>query len=163
MVDPWGAAPRAIDTFTIPTADDWGQMQLPIALSRATIGLPAGPLAFAGILLVAPFGLPGAPTAALAVTAWVVVWWITEAIPIPATSLLPILLFPLTGVMTVGQTTAPYADPIVFLLLGGFLIALAIERWNLHHRLSLLIIDRVGLSARRLVLGFMVATAVLSM
>ena len=127
------------------------------------IGLPLGPLSFILVLAIAPFGLDPEATAVLAGTLWVVIWWVTEAIPIPATSLLPIVLFPLTGVMTVGQTTTPYADPIVFLLLGGFLLALAVERWNLHHRLSLLIIDAVGLSGKRLVLGFMIATGFLSM
>lgn len=126
-------------------------------------GLILGPLAFLLILVTHPFDLAQAPTAVMASTAWVVIWWITEAIPIPVTSLLPIVLFPLTGVMTVGSTTAPYADPIVFLLLGGFLIALAIERWNLHHRLSLVIIATVGTSGKALVGGFMLATAFLSM
>ena len=107
--------------------------------------------------------LTGSQTAILAGTAWVVLWWVTEAVPIPVTSLLPIVLFPITGAMTVSQTTTPYADPIVFLLLGGFLLALAIERWNLHHRMSLQIISLVGTNGRNLVFGFMVATGVLSM
>ena len=132
-------------------------------ISVKRIGLFLGPASFVTIYLTAPFGLAAAPTAILASTAWVVIWWITESIPIPVTSLLPIVLFPLTGVMPLGNATAPYADPIVFLLLGGFLIALAIERWNLHHRLSLLIIATVGTSGRGLVLGFMLATAFLSM
>ena len=132
-------------------------------LTRQTLGLVLGPVGFLLVLVLAPFGLEPAATAVLAGTLWVVVWWVTEAIPIPGTSLLPIVLFPLTGAMGVGETTAPYADPIVFLLLGGFLIALAVERWNLHHRLSLLIIRAVGIGANRLVLGFMAATGFLSM
>ncbi|MCU4743746.1 SLC13 family permease [Natronoglomus mannanivorans] len=135
----------------------------PRQLSRQTLGLILGPLCFLVVLGVAPFGLAPDATAVLAGTLWIVVWWVTEAIPIPVTSLLPIALFPLTGVMTVGDSTTPYADPIVFLLLGGFLLALAVERWNLHHRLSLLVIDTVGISGRRLVLGFMTATGFLSM
>lgn len=131
--------------------------------SRESVGLPLGPIVFLGLYFGAPFGLPPAATAVLAGTAWVVIWWVTEALPIPVTSLLPIVLFPITGVMGVANATAPYADPIVFLLLGGFLIALAIERWNLHHRLSLVIISTVGTSGRALVLGFMAATAFLSM
>ena len=130
---------------------------------RQEVGLVLGPLVFVVVLALEPFGLTPEASAVLAGTAWVVVWWVTEAVPIPAASLLPIALFPLTGVMGVGAATAPYADPIVFLLLGGFLLALAVERWNLHHRLSLLIISAVGLSGRRLVLGFMAATAFLSM
>jgi sodium-dependent dicarboxylate transporter 2/3/5 len=132
-------------------------------LSRKRIGGLLGPLAFLGIYLGGPFGLDPAATSVLASTAWVIVWWISEAVPIPVTSLLPIVLFPVTGAMSVASATAPYADPIVFLLLGGFLIALAIERWNLHHRLSLLLISAVGTSGKELVLGFMVATAFLSM
>ncbi len=131
--------------------------------TRKSIGVVLGPLTFLAIFVTTPFGLDAGPTAVLASTAWVVVWWVTEAVPIPVTSLLPIVLFPVTGVMSAARTTAPYADPIVFLLLGGFLLALAIERWNLHHRLSLLIISTVGTSGKGLVLGFMVATAFLSM
>lgn len=122
-----------------------------------------GPLAFVVLLAADPAILTPDQTAIAAGTAWIVLWWVTEAVPIPVTSLLPIVLFPVTGVMAVGEATTPYADPIIFLLLGGFLIALAIERWNLHHRLSLLIIQQVGADARTLVLGFMGATAVLSM
>ncbi|MFC5136537.1 MULTISPECIES: SLC13 family permease [Haloferacaceae] len=132
-------------------------------ISRAGVGLFFGPLLFAGISLIQPFGLSPEATAVLASTTWIIIWWVTEAIPIPVTSLLPIILFPLTGVMTAGTATAPYADPVVFLLLGGFLLALAIERWNLHHRLSLLIISLVGTSGKGLVFGFMAATAFLSM
>ncbi|WP_254807336.1 SLC13 family permease [Natronosalvus amylolyticus] len=132
-------------------------------LSRQDLGLILAPVCFLGIYFTSPFGLSLEATAVLASTAWVILWWVTEVIPIPVTSLLPVVLFPLTGVTTVGGATAPYADPIVFLLLGGFLLALAIERWNLHHRLSLLILSAVGTSARALVLGFMAATAFLSM
>ena len=131
--------------------------------SRAAVGLLLGPVVFLAVLGVAPFGLAPDATAVLAATAWIVIWWVSEAIPIPATSLLPIALFPLTGAMSVVGAASPYADPIVFLLLGGFLLALAVERWNLHHRLSLLIITVVGTGASRIVLGFMVATAFLSM
>lgn len=131
--------------------------------SRTSLGLILGPLSFIAIIVSTPFGLGAEATAVLATTGWVVIWWITDAIPIFVTSLLPVVLFPVTGVMTVGRSTAPYADPIVFLLLGGFLIALAIERWNLHHRLPLLIISTIGTGGRGLVLGFMAATAFLSM
>ena len=132
-------------------------------LSRETVGLVAGPSAFAVLLAVNPAGLDTGAAAVLAATTWIVVWWVTEAIPIPVTSLLPVVLFPLTGVTTPTGATLPYADPIVFLLLGGFLLALSIERWNLHHRLSLMILSSVGTSGKALVFGFMIATAVLSM
>jgi sodium-dependent dicarboxylate transporter 2/3/5 len=122
-----------------------------------------GPSLFVGILLLSPFDISPPATAALASTLWIAVWWVTEAIPIPATSLLPIVLFPLTGVVDVAAATAPYADPVVFLLLGGFLLALGIERWNLHRRIALAVVSIVGVQSDRLLLGFMMATAFLSM
>lgn len=91
------------------------------------------------------------------------VWWATEVIPIPATSLLPILLFPALGVMSMEQSTAPYAAAPIFLLLGGFIIATGLAKWNLHRRLALNILVRVGDSPSALIAGFMGATAVISM
>lgn len=135
-------------------------VQLP---SRRSAGLVLGPAAFVGLWAGAPFDLQPDALIVLASTAWIVCWWVTEAVPIPVTSLLPVVLFPATGVTSVASATAPYADPIVFLLLGGFLVALAIERWNLHHRLSLLVVAAAGTTANRLVFGFMFATAFLSM
>ena len=90
------------------------------------------------------------------------IWWMCEAIPIPATSLLPIALFPLLGVMPTSEATAPYANHLIFLFLGGFIIARSIQRWNLHKRIALQIIRIIGFSPQRLVFGFMLATAALS-
>lgn len=90
-------------------------------------------------------------------------WWITEAIPLAMTSLLPIVLFPLLTERSIGETTAPYANPVIFLFLGGFLIAIAMEKWNLHRRVALLTIARVGYKPTRIVLGLMLATGFLSM
>ena len=92
-----------------------------------------------------------------------VTWWVTEAIPIPATALLPILLFPLLGVTDIGGATRPYANPLIYLFMGGFVIALAMERSGLHRRIALNIIGAVGTRPTSLVLGFMLAAAVLSM
>jgi len=100
---------------------------------------------------------------AAAVTALVACWWITVAVPIPVTSLLPLLLFPLVGVLPIGSAAAPYANSNIFLFMGGFIIALAIERWNLHRRIALHIVRLVGGSRRTIVLGFMLASALLSM
>ena len=90
-------------------------------------------------------------------------WWITEAIPIPATSLLPIVLFPLTGALGSKVTTAAYGDDVIFLFMGAFVLALAIERWELHRRIALTIISAIGTNSNRIILGFMAATGFLSM
>ena len=90
-------------------------------------------------------------------------WWVTEAIPIPATSLLPLALFPVLRVQPFAMVSNGYSDKFILLLMGGFFIALALERWNLHRRIALGIIVRVGTEPTRLVLGFMLAGALLSM
>ncbi|MDJ0643608.1 MAG: DASS family sodium-coupled anion symporter [Erythrobacter sp.] len=98
-----------------------------------------------------------------AVATLMAVWWMSEAIPLAATSLLPIVLIPALTERSVGETTASYASPIVFLFLGGFLIAIAMEKWNLHRRIALLTLRRVGVSPTRIILGLMIATGFLSM
>ncbi|MDN5842559.1 MAG: DASS family sodium-coupled anion symporter [Alcaligenaceae bacterium] len=91
------------------------------------------------------------------------VWWATEAIPIPATSLLPILLIPLLGIDTLGKATSPYASSVIFLFLGGFVIGLAMQRWNLHRRIALSILAAMGSQPRKQIAGIMIATGFLSM
>ncbi|MFA9426830.1 DASS family sodium-coupled anion symporter [Natronorubrum sp. A-ect3] len=135
----------------------------PDVLTRENLGLLVGPLAFVIVYVGTPFAIPSDANAVLAGTLWIAIWWMTEAVPIPVTSLLPVALFPLTDVGTVADATTPYADPIIFLLLGGFLLALAIEYWDLHRRIALTIVNLVGASPGRLLFGFMLATAVLSM
>jgi solute carrier family 13 (sodium-dependent dicarboxylate transporter), member 2/3/5 len=132
---------------------------------RQKVGFLLGPLLFALIILGPTPGEPAgfAGQAAGAVTAWVAVWWVTEAIPIPATSLLPIVLFPLTGALPVADTTPSYGDPLIFLFMGGFFLAMAMQRWGLHRRIALRTIKFVGTTPSRLILGFMLATAFLSM
>lgn len=131
---------------------------------KQTIGLVAGPVVALAILLA--FDLdPDNPlvTRTAAVAALMAIWWMTEAIPIPATALLPVALFPLLGVMTGKAVAATYFNSIIFLFIGGFIMALAMQRWNLHRRIALRIILTLGTSPRRLMLGFMIATAFLSM
>ncbi|MEQ8713040.1 MAG: SLC13 family permease, partial [Cyclobacteriaceae bacterium] len=109
------------------------------------IGLISGPAAFTLILLFfRPEGMPPAANAVLATTVWIGIWWVTEVIPIAATALLPIILFPLTGGLPVQATTASYGHRYVFLYMGGFIIAIAIEKYNLHRRIALSVIKAVG-------------------
>jgi len=127
-------------------------------------GLVLGPLLSLMAILFLDLA-PGnpAPTRMAAVAVLMAVWWITDAIPLFATSLLPMVLFPLLGILP-GKTTAPlYINSTIFLFLGGFLIALAMEKWNLHRRIALFIIRRVGGGPSRIILGFMIAGAFLSM
>ena len=132
--------------------------------TSATLGLVLGPLLFAFVQFgPSAEGLSTEATAALAVALWVGTWWVTEAVPIAVSALLPIILFPLTGALDLGTTTAAYGHKYVFLYLGGFLLAIAIEKVNLHRRIALLIIASIGTRMRMIVLGFMVATAFLSM
>ena len=99
----------------------------------------------------------------MASTLWIAIWWVTEAIPIAATALLPIILFPLSQGMELPTTTESYGHKYVFLYLGGFLIAIGIEKWNLHKRIAINIISFIGTDVRKVILGFMIATAFLSM
>lgn len=133
-------------------------------LKTKNIGLFLGPLSFILILLFFhPEGLNSQANAVLASTAWVSIWWITEAIPIAVTSLLPIILFPLSGAMELSATTSSFGHKYIFLYMGGFVIAIAIEKWNLHKRIALNIIYFIGSDIKRIILGFMLATAFLSM
>lgn len=132
--------------------------------SLSNFGLFAGLAGFVLlVLLPAPAGLSeeGWRTAAIALLMGT--WWMTEAIPIPATALLPLVLFPALGVLDMPSAAAPYANEVIFLFLGGFLLAAAMERSGLHRRMAMAIADRIGATPRRLVLGFMLATAFLSM
>lgn len=98
-----------------------------------------------------------------AIGLWMAVWWATEAIPVPVTAFLPIILFEPLGIASIRDAAAPYANPIIYLYLGGFVLALALERWNLHRRIALAILDRVGNDGRRVIGGFMLVCALLSM
>ena len=130
-------------------------------------GLWLGPLLAVGVFVLLPdtegaaLGVAGRITAALAV--WMAVWWLSEALPLAATALLPVVVLPLAEVSTIAKAAAPYANPLIFLFLGGFMIGLAVQRFGLHRRMALHILLAIGTSPRRLIAGFMLASAALSM
>ena len=115
------------------------------------------------LLLPAPDGMSDAAWRTSAAGMLMAIWWVTEAVPIAATALLPLALFPLLGVLSMRDTAAPYANPLVFLFLGGFIIALAMQRWSLHRRIALLVVRTVGTRPHMIVLGMMIASAFISM
>ncbi|MFQ5587103.1 MAG: SLC13 family permease, partial [Thermodesulfobacteriota bacterium] len=127
-------------------------------------GLFAGPLVTIAFILF--FDLdPGHPEVTLTagVAILMAIWWITEAIPLAVTSLLPVVLFPALGIMS-GKVVAPiYFNHIIFLFIGGFLVALAMQRWDLHRRIALRILLLFGVHPMSILMGFMVATWFLSM
>ena len=123
-----------------------------------------GPLVFiATVLIPAPDGFAGTSWQVLGLTLWMASWWALEAVPLATTALLPIVIVPLIGVPEPRSVIAEYVNPAVLLILGGFLIALAMERWQLHRRMAFAIMAKVGTEPRRLVLGMMIATAAISM
>ena len=133
-------------------------------LTKQNIGLILGPLSFIIIkYFFHPEGLSVEANAILGSAVWIAIWWITEAIPIAVTALLPIILFPLSGGLGLNETTASYGHKYVFLYIGGFILAIAIEKWKLHKRIALTIIKIVGTNVNFIILGFMIATAFLSM
>ncbi len=133
------------------------------SISKA-IGLIAGPLVFIFLLnTAAPDGLNLEAWKVIALATWMVAWWITEAMPLPVTALLPMIVLPMLGIFSQEEASTPYASPIVFLFMGGFLIALAMEKQNLHSRIALNLIRVIGTNPNGIILGFMVATAFLSM
>jgi len=111
------------------------------------------------LVLPAPEGMSAEAWRLVAVAVLMIAWWITEAIPVAATALLPVALFPLVGATGAREATTPYGDPIIFLFMGGFFLAMAMERWNLHRRIALNIVSRTGSQQHRIVGGFMLATA----
>ncbi|MCB0832045.1 MAG: DASS family sodium-coupled anion symporter [Bacteroidetes bacterium] len=131
---------------------------------RQRIGLIAGVVLFFLVLLLPSFpGMDATAQRMAAVTALMVTWWITEAISISATALVPLALLPLLGITSASEAAAPYADQTIFLFMGGFCIALTMEKWNLHRRIALHIVRLFGSQPRHIILGFMVATALISM
>lgn len=135
----------------------------PISVLRLA-GLIAGPLGLGLILqLPSPEGLPAEAWRLVGVTLWMVIWWLTGALPLPATALLPVVLMPALGIAPIGTVTAQYGNHLIFLFLGGFILAAGMQRWGLHRRIALLIVAKIGKSPEGIIAGFMLATAFLSM
>jgi sodium-dependent dicarboxylate transporter 2/3/5 len=133
-------------------------------MGKERVGLVLGPVLFLiTLFFLEAEGLSPEGKAVLAATFWIATWWVLEVVPIAVTALLPIVLFPLTGALSIGETTASFGHRYIFLYIGGFMLAIAIERWNLHRRLALTIIQFIGTNVKNIILGFMVATAFLSM
>jgi sodium-dependent dicarboxylate transporter 2/3/5 len=110
-----------------------------------------------------PFGLDGAACKTVAIAVLIITWWITEALPMPAVALIPLVLLPLLNISSMEDVAKAYSNPVIFLFMGGFMIGLAIEKWNLHKRIALRIVQKTGTSGNRIILGFIIATAFLSM
>jgi len=127
------------------------------------ISLLAGIAVSLLLYFVNPFGVSPAAAKVLAIAGLMITWWVTEALPMPVVALLPLILFPLLKISKLEETAAPYANPIIFLFMGGFMLGLAIEKWNLHKRIALNIVRITGTSGDRIVLGFILASGLLSM
>lgn len=136
-----------------------GLLAGPVAAVIVYVSLPASYLSPEGAVVSL---LPEAKAAA-AIGVWMAVWWLTEAIPVYATALLPLLAFPLTGTASVGDAAAAYGHPLIFLFLGGFVLALALERWGVHRRLALAVLARVGTRPAHVIGAFMAIAAAISM
>ncbi len=137
-------------------------MQAPTRITA--IGGIAGPVLFAAMLAAGPpDGLTGPAWAVLALLAWMVVWWMTEPVPIGATALMPLAALPLIGAADARAAAAPYADPIIFLFIGGFILAASVEKWGLHRRLALAMLAASGSRVVAVLAGFMAVCALLSM
>ncbi len=151
---------------TTPTPPERDHLRLPRRTGRSrsqTVGLFLGPALFLALLLTDL--QPGEPqvTRMAAVAVLMATWWITDAIPLFATALIPLVLYPLLGLEPTGATAPVYFNSTIVLFLGGFMIALTMEKWNVHRRIALWIIRAVGGGSARIILGFMVAAAFLSM
>ncbi|MBL0146925.1 MAG: DASS family sodium-coupled anion symporter [Chitinophagaceae bacterium] len=130
---------------------------------QKTAALISGVLIFLLLLGLNPFGLEPKAKLVLSVAGLIISWWILDAMPLAVVALVPIVLFPLLGINSIKEVTKSYADSIIFLFMGGFFIGIAIEKWNLHKRIALGIINITGTNGNKIILGFIIATGFLSM
>jgi sodium-dependent dicarboxylate transporter 2/3/5 len=122
-----------------------------------------GPILFFIFLLVNPLHLESMACKVMAVASLMIYWWISEALPMPVVALIPLVLFPLMGISKISETALPYANEVIFLFMGGFMIGLGIEKWSLHKRIALSIVQFTGTGGNRIILGFILATGFISM
>jgi len=148
------------DRSPLVTTDENGPLE-----TYQVVGRIIGPAIFVLMLLAGPWQdvMPPDAWRTAAVGLWMAVWWATEAIPVPVTALLPLIVFDPLGIAGIRDAAAPYAHPTIFLFMGGFIMALTLERWNLHRRIALAVVDHAGSDGRRLIGGFMFVCAILSM
>lgn len=129
-----------------------------------TVKIVFGPFLFVCSLIASSIlNTPFTVGAVIGTVIWMIYWWITETVSMSVTALLPMIVFPLTGVMTAKEIAPSYGNPVVFLFMGGFILALALEKWNLHKRIALLIIEKTGSTAKGLLLGIIISTGLISM
>lgn len=131
--------------------------------NKYKISLLSGIVLSLAAYLFNPFGLDATANKAVAVAILMITWWISEALPMPAVALIPLVLLPLFNISSMEEVAKAYSNPVIFLFMGGFMIGLAIEKWNLHKRIALRIVQKTGTSGNRIILGFIIATAFLSM
>jgi sodium-dependent dicarboxylate transporter 2/3/5 len=134
-----------------------------LSIPKRYIALLASILIAILIFIFNPFGIDLAAGKVIAIAILMILLWVTEALPMPVVALLPIILFPLFGISPIDVTAVSYANPVVFLFMGGFMLGLAIEKWNLHKRIALNIVRITGTSGNRIIMGFIIATGLISM
>ena len=132
-------------------------------MHKRYVAVVASLLATLLVWVINPFAVPADANKVLAVAALMIVLWVTEAMPMPVVALLPLVLFPLLQIAPIDATATSYANPVIFLFMGGFMLGLAIEKWNLHRRIALNIVRLTGTSGNRIILGFIIATGMISM
>ncbi|MDN4503801.1 SLC13 family permease [Alteromonadaceae bacterium BrNp21-10] len=147
------------------TNENVEQQSVYMRANYQNIGMLAGPAIFALMMFFdgVQQTMPTEAWRTAAVGIWMALWWATEAIPVPVTAFIPLVVFDLLGISSIKDAAAPYANPIIYLFLGAFLLAIAVERWNLHKRIALMILTKTGTDGQRLIAGFMLVSAVLSM